>query len=80
MIKIGLEILSLLKILLRTLIGRHISHKFKVEKSEYKWYEGTVINCDPLNKTYHIEYEEDNEPSYFDLNIDLLNGDLEVLD
>ena len=63
-----------------TLIGKHISHKFKVGVSKYKWYKGTVITYDPIAKMHHIDYEEDDEPSYFDLNIDLLNGDLEVLD
>jgi len=29
---------------------------------------------------HYIDYEEDEEPSQFDLNFDLLNGDLEVLD
>jgi len=27
-----------------TLVGRQISHRFKVGESEYKWYKGTVIN------------------------------------
>ena len=63
-----------------TLIGRHISHKFKVGESEYRWYKGTVIDYNSMTKMHHIEYEEDEEPSYFDLNIDLLSGDLEVLD
>ena len=63
-----------------TLIGKHISHKFKVKESEYKWFKGTIINYDSDSKMHHIEYEEDEEPSYFDINIDLLNGDLEILD
>ena len=63
-----------------TLIGKHISLKFKVRESEYKWFKGTIINYDSDSKMHHIEYEEDEEPSYFDINIDLLNGDLEILD
>ena len=39
-----------------------------------------MITYNLVAKMHHIEYEEDDEPSYFDLNIDLLNGDLEVLD
>ena len=63
-----------------TLIGKHISHRFKVKESEYKWFKGTIIDYDLVSKMYHIEYEEDEEPSYFDINIDLLNGDWEILD
>ena len=63
-----------------TLIGRHISHRFKVGESQYKWFKGTVIDYDPTTKMHHIEYEEDEDPSNFDLNTDVLNGDLEVLD
>lgn len=63
-----------------TLIGKHISHRFKVGESEYKWFKGTIINYDSVSKMHHMEYEEDEEPSYFDINIDLLNGDLEILD
>lgn len=49
-------------------------------ESEFKWYKGTVLNYDVKTKVHQIEYEEDEEPSYFDLNIDLLNGDIEVVD
>lgn len=62
-----------------TLIGRQISHRFKVGDSEYKWYRGTVLEYNSMIKMHLVEYDDDEEPSLFDLNIDLLNGDLEVL-
>ena len=62
-----------------SLIGRKISHRFKVGESEYKWYKGIVLEYDSITKMHLIEYDDDEEPSQFDLNIDLLCGDLEVL-
>ena len=63
-----------------TLIGRQISHRFKVGESEYKWYRGIVLEYDCMAKMHLVEYDDDEEPSLFDLNIDLLSGDLEILD
>ena len=63
-----------------TLVGKQISHRFKVGESRFKWYKGIVLDNDLNTMKHHIEYEENEEPSYFDPNIDLLNGDLEVLD
>ena len=63
-----------------TLIGRQISHRFKVGESEYKWYRGIVLEYDCMAKMHLVEYDDDEEPSLFDLNIDLLSGNLEILD
>ena len=61
-------------------MGKQISHRFKVGESRFKWYKGIVLDYDLNTMKHHIEYEENEVPSYFDPNIDLLNGDLEVLD
>ncbi len=63
-----------------SLVGRHISHKFEVEDtSEFKWYHGTILSYNSATKTHEIIYEGEEEHCYFDLSVDLLNGDLKVL-
>ena len=63
-----------------SLVGRDVSHKFKVDETgEIRWYHGTVIGYDLATKLHQIEYEDEEEHCYFDLTLDLLNGDLKVL-
>ena len=62
------------------LIGRQISHKFKIgDAGEVKWYHGTVLNFDAATGNHEIIYDGEEEHCHFDLTVDLLSGDLKVL-
>ena len=62
------------------LVGRCITHKFETDDTgEIKWYSGTVLHYDMATKTHEIMYEGEEEYCYFDLTLDILNGDLKVL-
>ena len=64
-----------------TLIGKHIQHRFEVDNTgTVKWYHGIIITFDPSTNLHEIEYEGEEEHCYFDLTIDLFNGDIKVLD
>ena len=64
-----------------TLIGKHIQHRFEVDNTgTVKWYHGTIIAFDPSTNSHEIEYGGEEEHCYFDLTVDLLNGDIKVLD
>lgn len=68
-----------------SMIGKKIQHRFEIDTysaGEVKiiWYHGTIIDYDATTKSYEIEYEGEEEHCYFDLTIDLLNGDIKVLD
>ena len=60
-------------------IGKHISHKFEVGTSEFRWYHGTILSYDTATKTHEIIYEGEDEHCYFDLSVDLFNGDLKII-
>ena len=47
---------------------------------EVKWYCGTIISYDVTTKLHEIEYDGEEEHCYFDLVIELLSGDIKVLD
>lgn len=62
-----------------SLVGRHISHKFKTaDTREVTWYSGTVISYNPATKTHEISYEGEDEHCHFDILLDLLTRDLKV--
>ena len=63
-----------------SMVGKHIQHRFEIDNtSEVKWYHGTVIDYDTTTKLHEIEYEGEEEHCYFDLKIDILNGDIKVI-
>ena len=64
-----------------TLVGRRIIHKFEVdsELGETKWYSGIIVRYNASAKTHEINYDEE-EHCFFDITIDVINGDLQVLD
>ena len=43
------------------------------------WYVGRVIGYRDSDKIHCIDYDGENEVSYFDLTIDFLNGDIILL-
>ena len=63
------------------LIGKHILHKFRMEESETgtRWYHGTVLAYNAAMKKHEITYEGEEGTCHFDLTIDLLAGDLKVI-
>ena len=63
-----------------TLVGKEIRHKFIVaDTNTFEWYHGTIVDYDALEKKHEIRYDYEEESCKFDLILDLLNGDLEVL-
>ena len=64
-----------------SMVGKKIHHRFEIDNTgEVEWYYGTIISYDATTKTHEIQYEGEEENSYFDLTIDLLNGDIRVLE
>ena len=61
------------------LIGRHIRHRFEIDANQTKWYNGIVLGYNTTSKTHEIKYNGE-EHCNFDLTLDLINGDFEVLD
>lgn len=60
-----------------TLVGRQISHKFELEETnEMKWYTGSVVDYDYDTKTHKVLYDGEENYYYFDLTMDIINGDL----
>lgn len=63
-----------------TLVGKRIRHKFlDVDTNTFQWYDGTIIKYDSLEKQHEVKYENETEQYKFDLILDILCGDLEVL-
>ena len=64
-----------------SMVGKHIQHRFEIDNtSEVQWYHGTVIDYNDATKLHEIEYEGEEEHCSFNLRIDLLNGDIRVLE
>ena len=63
----------------RSLVGKHVQHKFD-DDGGMKWYFGYVTDYCKSSKRHEIVYEDDDDTRYsFHLLIDLLNGDLQLL-
>ncbi len=62
------------------MIGKNICHLFKINERETKWFTGTVLGYDNTTKTHKIKYDGEDDQCQFDLNIDLLSGDIKVID
>ena len=62
-----------------SLVGRSISHKFFVkEKQDYIWFTGRVLDFDESNSKYTVQYENEEEPCHFPLEVDWALGDLKL--
>ena len=63
-----------------SLVGKRIRHKFIVADTHtVDWYQGTIVDYSTVEKKHKIQYDVEDEQCSFDLILDLLNGDLEVL-
>ena len=63
------------------LVGRRIKQQFQDgESGATTWYCGTVLDYCVSKKTHSIVYDGDDNQYHYDLAIDLLNGDLIVVD
>ena len=61
------------------MVGKEIKHKFKDEDTgEERWYNGTIIDCNPFTKLHEVSYHGEEENCFFDLIQDLIAGDLIV--
>lgn len=64
-----------------SLIGKHVKHKFELEEThESKWFFGHIVNYDSSTKLYEIAYVEEEEHCNFDIVLDLLLGDIDIID
>ena len=64
-----------------SLVGKQISHKFELSDSHQsiEWYNGLILGYDEVRKVHIVMYDDEEEAHcYFDLTLDLLNGDLKV--
>ena len=63
------------------LVGKHIQHQFEIDDAgSVKWYCGKIIAFDASTNSHEVQYEGEEEHCFFDLTVDLLNGDIKVLD
>ena len=62
------------------MIGKNINHLFKINDRETKWFTETVLGYDNTTKTHKIKYDGKDDHCQFDINIDLLSGDIKVTD
>ena len=66
----------------KDLVGKRITHKFEVElehSREDRWYDGTIIGYNPINKLYKISYDNEEGHCNFDLEQDFVRGDIRIL-
>jgi len=61
------------------LVGKRIAHKFEVEDSCERWYNGTIVGFNSTSKLYEISYDSEEENCYFDLEQDFMMGDIIIL-
>ena len=63
-----------------TLAGKHVRHKFlDADMNTFQWYDGTIVKYDPLEKKHKVKYKNETDQYKFDVILDMLSGDLEVL-
>ena len=61
------------------LVGKNISHKFVLQDTgDEFWYNGFVIDYNHDELHHVIQYEGEEQFQYFDLTVDLIEGDLIV--
>ncbi len=61
------------------LVGHRIIHRFSVSHDEDRWFEGSVLDYDPVNRTHTVAYDSESDLCSFNLMEDILSGDLKVL-
>ena len=63
------------------LVGRQVKQRFQDEESGITtWYCGTVIDYCTSKRIHCVVYEGDDNQYHYDLAVDLVNGDLIVID
>ena len=63
-----------------TLVGKRMQHKFlDPQNNTFQWYNGTIINYDPVEKKHVVEYDDEPDQHNYDLILDILSGDLVVV-
>ena len=66
---------------LGSLVGKKIEHRFFIkERKEDVWFKGIVLEYDGKNDIYEVQYENEDEPCHFALEMDYAVGDLRVID
>jgi len=65
----------------RSVIGKGVKYKFQHEDTqEIQWYFGRIVNYDSTTKFFEIAYNEEEETCHFDIVLDLILGDIVVID
>ena len=59
-----------------SLVGKRICHKFEVDGQD-EWYDGYVISYNAVTHLHEIVYNGE-EHCYFNLQEDILHGDLSI--
>ena len=62
-----------------SLIGREIKHRFKLDSGKYKWFSGVIISYNVKTKAHEIAYDGEADHCYFNLAIDISDGDLKIV-
>ena len=64
-----------------SLVGKRVNHKFESEDTHAeKWYTGTVVEYDSASKFHTIKCDGEADQCQFDLIVDIIIGDLVVMD
>ena len=63
----------------QSMVGCRIKHRFETDDGT-KWFTGTVVGYDSTTYSHEIFYDEEEEPCFFDLAIDIANSDIFVTD
>ncbi len=64
-----------------SIIGKNLKQKFEHEDTHViEWYSGSIVDYDTLSKIFEIKYEGEEELCKFDIIVDLILGDLVIVD
>ncbi len=64
-----------------SIIGKNVKQKFEHEDTHIiEWYCGSIVDYDALSKIFEIKYEGEEELCKFDIVVDLILGDLVIVD
>jgi len=61
-----------------SMVGCQVHHQFLIDGQTKKWYYGNVVGYNSSEKIHEIMYEGEEENCFFDLSIDIANGDLQI--
>ena len=60
-----------------SIIGSRVSHLFVINGKE-EWYKGTIVGYNSSENAHEIAYDGEDDHCFFDLSIDIVNGDIKI--